>query len=197
MSYSEQLDALGESVADQVQQLHEQHEAGELDRDTFVELALVLVLLGMAQAAALSELSLTAQLAAAGVADPFPRVVIRPDPAGREARARAALHEALSAPPEQRTERLRMESRSETLRSGSESYSGAVSSRSDEIAGWTRGLNVDACQLCRWWHREGRVWPSDHPMPQHKGCLCAPVVKMGGRPARPVATEPRRARARR
>jgi hypothetical protein len=32
--------------------------------------------------------------------------------------------------------------------------------------------------MCRWWHRDGRVWPTSHTMPTHKGCECTqrPVV---------------------
>ncbi len=40
------------------------------------------------------------------------------------------------------------------------------------VDGWTRQLSPDACQLCRWWHRDGKVWPKDHPMPTHTGCDC-------------------------
>lgn len=40
------------------------------------------------------------------------------------------------------------------------------------VEGWTRGLESDACQLCRWWWREGQVWPKDHVMPTHPGCTC-------------------------
>lgn len=44
--------------------------------------------------------------------------------------------------------------------------------------GWVRQLEADPCQLCRWWWREGRVWPTDHPMPTHPGCDCVarPVI---------------------
>ncbi|MFV0432531.1 MAG: hypothetical protein ACK5LO_00905 [Leucobacter sp.] len=38
--------------------------------------------------------------------------------------------------------------------------------------GWVRQLEADPCQLCRWWWREGQVWPADHPMPTHPGCEC-------------------------
>lgn len=41
-----------------------------------------------------------------------------------------------------------------------------------EVEGWTRGLEADACQLCRWWARDGRVWKKQHRMPVHTGCKC-------------------------
>jgi len=39
-------------------------------------------------------------------------------------------------------------------------------------SGWVRQMDPDPCQLCRWWWREGRVWPPDHAMPTHPGCEC-------------------------
>ena len=47
------------------------------------------------------------------------------------------------------------------------------------VKGWVREMEADACQLCRWWWREGREWPSEHPMPTHKGCTCTqlPVIR--------------------
>lgn len=44
------------------------------------------------------------------------------------------------------------------------------------VQGWTRQMDADPCQLCRWWWREGRTWPKDHPFPSHKGCNCQPKI---------------------
>lgn len=41
------------------------------------------------------------------------------------------------------------------------------------MEGWVRELDSDPCELCRWWWRDGRVWPADHAIPVHKGCCCA------------------------
>ena len=52
--------------------------------------------------------------------------------------------------------------------------------RSDgRVKGWVREMDSGACQLCRWWWREGREWPAAHPMPTHKGCVCTqlPVTR--------------------
>lgn len=46
---------------------------------------------------------------------------------------------------------------------------------SPHVTGWTRGLDGDACELCVWWWREGRVFQPDHAMPRHTGCTCEPV----------------------
>jgi hypothetical protein len=47
------------------------------------------------------------------------------------------------------------------------------------VKGWVREMDSGACQLCRWWWREGREWPAAHPMPTHKGCVCTqlPVTR--------------------
>lgn len=184
MSYSEQLDTLADTVGRQLVALWEQHDAGELEQDEYVELASVLVLLGAAQAARLAELSLAAQLAAAGVPNPLPAVVELP--AAREPAIRKALTDALTSPDV--TDRLYMAGRSEPIAAAHEAWESALPKRSGVVTGYTRGLNIGACELCTWWHRNGRKWPAGHPMPSHKGCLCAPVVVVGGRPARPVVT---------
>lgn len=44
------------------------------------------------------------------------------------------------------------------------------------VIGWRRQMESDACQLCRWWSREGKVWPVSHRMPTHKGCMCSQEV---------------------
>ena len=184
MSYSEQLDTLADTVGRQLVELWEQLDAGTLERDEYVELASVLVLLGAAQAARLAELSLAAQLAAAGVPNPLPAVVELP--AAREPAIRKALTDALTSPDV--TDRLYMAGRSEPIAAAHEAWESALPKRSGVVTGYRRGLNAGACELCTWWARDGRKWPTGHPMPSHKGCLCAPVVAVGGPPARPVVT---------
>ncbi|EHB54775.1 hypothetical protein MycrhDRAFT_1969 [Mycolicibacterium rhodesiae JS60] len=44
------------------------------------------------------------------------------------------------------------------------------------VEGWTRQMDADPCQLCRWWWREGRIWPKAHPFQSHKGCNCQPKL---------------------
>lgn len=43
------------------------------------------------------------------------------------------------------------------------------------VEGWTRGMNDDACQLCQWWYRDGRIWPKEHSFQTHSGCRCQQV----------------------
>lgn len=63
--------------------------------------------------------------------------------------------------------------RSETLNTAARTYSDAIRG-STLTEGWTRHMDADPCQLCRWWWRDGRVWPKQHPFQTHTGCACVP-----------------------
>lgn len=62
------------------------------------------------------------------------------------------------------------------LQSAQDAYDDAVKEKGK---GWVRQMDADPCQLCRWWWREGQVWPADHPMPTHPGCECVPRLVNG------------------
>jgi len=63
--------------------------------------------------------------------------------------------------------------RAEPLKAAARTYSDSVR-ESPLTEGWTRGMDADPCQLCRWWWREGRTWPAAHPFQTHTGCACVP-----------------------
>ncbi|CAJ1505668.1 hypothetical protein [[Mycobacterium] burgundiense] len=63
--------------------------------------------------------------------------------------------------------------RAEPLNTAARTYSESVR-ESTLTEGWTRGMDADPCQLCRWWWREGRTWPKAHPFQTHTGCACVP-----------------------
>ena len=64
------------------------------------------------------------------------------------------------------------------IESTQDGYAAALQ-RDPLATGWQRGLDATACQLCRWWWRDGRIWPKRHPMPKHKGCKCQQVPQIG------------------
>lgn len=68
-----------------------------------------------------------------------------------------------------RMERL---ARAEAIESAQAGY-GKGMARSKKVEGWIRDLESNACELCQWWSRDGRVWPANHVMPTHPGCACA------------------------
>ena len=96
-------------------------------------------------------------------------------------RLRAAAGTVLELSQDDPAGRLRRLALAETTESAADAYSRALTADA-RVSGWRRALDTDACQLCRWWWREGRVWPKDHVMPRHKGCLCAqkPVTEQNG-----------------
>lgn len=65
----------------------------------------------------------------------------------------------------------------EVIAVSQKAYAGILE-QSSAVEGFKRGLEKDACQLCRWWWREGRVWPKWYTMPTHVGCTCTQVPVM-------------------
>lgn len=60
----------------------------------------------------------------------------------------------------------------ESLESARSVFRAAVTG-TGRVRGWVRQTEADACDLCQWWERDGKVWPVDHDMPTHPGCACA------------------------
>lgn len=56
-----------------------------------------------------------------------------------------------------------------------ESLTGRKRSRGGYL-GWVRQMEADPCKRCRWWSRNGRVWPPDHRMPRHHNCRCVQKI---------------------
>lgn len=62
--------------------------------------------------------------------------------------------------------------RSEAVATAQESYQLSMS-ESEDVGGWTRELEPDACELCVYWYASGREWTKHKTMPKHTGCTCA------------------------
>ena len=88
------------------------------------------------------------------------------------ARLMTAAGTVLARPADQVEAALERLARAEAVEAGQVTY-GAVVGQSPAVRGWVRQLEASACQLCRWWSRDGRMWPPGHRMPTHKGCTCA------------------------
>lgn len=65
----------------------------------------------------------------------------------------------------------------ETLEAAHRAYTDTMSGM-DDVVGWTRGLEADACELCQWLARDGHVFDPDEEMTTHKGCVCHPVPEV-------------------
>lgn len=181
-----QLQQLGERTARQVLQVLDQLDRGIITAEQLPELVAVLVKLGADQAATLTVSELVHTLTAAGAPpDRLPALAGVAAHASVSGAERAA-GTIMAGPVETRAGRLERLARGAVARAGQDSREGAIRS-SELVEGWTRGLDSTACQLCRWWWREGRVWPKQHRMPRHTGCSCVQVPALS-RDIRPVTS---------
>ena len=175
-----ELARVGDETARAVLAILDAIEDGVYPPGSLPDLAAVLMRLGARQAAELVLADYAATVApVAGVVPPSSALV--PVSAVAEQRAAGAVATVLAGPPEQVRTRLERLTRSAVVRAGQDTRAQAVA-RDPNVKGWRRGLDSDACQLCRWWWRSGRVWPKDHHMPRHPGCSCVqvPVVVSTG-----------------
>lgn len=191
MTYQDQLEEQSASVTDQVAAALAMYAAGALSAAALVAVVAAYVSAANSAAAALADLSLAAAVTTATGTPTAPRGITRPstDP-DRLTRAAQTILDDLTAAPadayddalaaaQTRFERL---ADAEAKEAAALAYSEAVAT-TPEVTGWTRGLKADACQLCRWWWREGRLWEPDHPMPTHKGCTCSQLITTERKPA--------------
>ncbi len=63
--------------------------------------------------------------------------------------------------------------RAEPLTTAARTYTTAMAS-SPRVDGWTRQLDADPCELCRFWAANGRVFNKKHEFRTHVGCVCVP-----------------------
>ena len=169
-TYEETVKNLGEGTARVVGQLWAAVDRGDLPPGDFRDLAARLIAVANERGRAVAELTLQAYLSAATGTVTAPTAGPLVDDAPRLVKALETVAES-HLDTDMQLHRLAV---AEPLRAAARAFSAGVA-REPLVNGWVRGLEADACQLCRWWWREGRVWPSAHPMPTHPGCTCAPI----------------------
>lgn len=171
MTYEETLGRLQTTTARAVLSLWEQHEAGLLTRAEFTDLAVLVLETATRQGLSLGALSIRGYLEAV-TGMPQPVAVPEPEPeAGRLAKGVGTILAGHTADVPTRLERMAL---NEPVQAATDGARHAMLA-DRRVTGWTRGLEGDGCELCRWWWRNGRVWQPDHPMPRHTGCVCHPV----------------------
>lgn len=170
MTYHRELEKTATATAEQVLAAVAMYEAGRLDRDVLVAVVAAYVAAGNGAAAALADLSLAAVLTVELQTPIAPQGITRP--AGDVDRLTKAATTLLAV--EGSWERWERLARAEPLEAAANAYSEGIR-RSERVSGWRRGISGDACELCTWWWRQGRVWQAEHPMPTHKGCTCTPI----------------------
>ncbi len=180
MSYQDATGELSSQVQEQVLTALAAYVAGQLTAEALVAVVAAYVAAGNAGAAALGDLALAAAVTLTTGIPAAPIGTTRPlDEPARLTRSAATILADLDAADSKSLEAAQMRyqrlAEAEVRKAVADAYADALAA-SDAVVGWTRGLEPEACQLCRWWWREGRVWDPDHPFPQHKGCDCSQVI---------------------
>lgn len=189
MNYRDLVDKLGQATADRVVAIWASYLEGLLDHDEAVDLIAVTITAANERATTLADLGLAATLTVATRTPVVPQGLRRP--AGDLSRLAKAATTLLGIK-DVTEERIARLGRSEALNAAQDARSAGIG-QSRLVRGWTRSLSANACQLCRWWWRDGRVWPADVAIQRHKGCSCTqtPVLAEDVKPA-PYAGQPRR-----
>lgn len=174
MSYQDALERLGTTAEKSILAELGRYTSGQISLDMFVDLAATVVALGQQQGRLAAELAVLAWLQSIGAA-PVPVAAPPIEHYMNSRRVRDAIWTVVgSGAQEQLEHRLGRLAHAETVESSQRAFNEALA-RSGLAEGWIRGLESGACQLCRWWWREGQAWPVDHVMPTHKGCTCTPI----------------------
>ena len=174
MSYQDALERLGTTAERSILAELGRYTSGQISLDTFVDLAATVVALGQQQGRLAAELAVLAWLQSIGAA-PVPVAAPPIEHYMDSKRVRDAIWTVVGSGAQEQLEmRLGRLAHAETVESSQRAFNEALQ-RSGLAEGWIRGLEAGACQLCRWWWREGQAWPVDHVMPTHKGCTCTPI----------------------
>lgn len=177
MTYQGSLTRLRESTADDVMKVWRAYGLGRISKPQFVQLAAALIHRAQGQASALADLAFSTEMMSKTgnyylPSGDLPRVY---NQSVLESGVSTLLDDSENGT--DITARLERFALNAPLDAAHEVYGKGVAG-SRMVEGWVRQLDGNPCQLCRWWWREGRVWPKDHIMPHHKGCTCVqmPVV---------------------
>jgi len=173
MTWRQLLIKLAERSAGEALAVFDEFDAGAIGVEEFVGLIARGVTIYNLRATGLADVALAGLLTARLKRPVLPVGIEPPDDLERLTEAARTLNAALDATPDPRARVARL-ARSEPLTAAQRAYGEAMAA-SPHVSGWRRGLSPAACQLCRWWARDGRVFPADHPMPHHKGCTCTPI----------------------
>ncbi|MCK3768557.1 hypothetical protein MZK47_02580 [Microbacterium aerolatum] len=166
MSYQGVVGRIREDTKQKVLAAWSMYGKGYIDRDRFEQLASAILGQAGAKAATVADYAVAAEVSkmnsrlsiSAGVTNIAKRDTYR-----------TALQTILDGDGDvlMKLERLSLNS---PLADATDAYSAALAQSG--APGYVRQMDADPCQLCRWWWREGRVWPADHAMPYHSGCEC-------------------------
>jgi hypothetical protein len=175
MSYEATLKQLSETSKDILLRAWSAVERGDLSRAVFPNIAAEIVAIANERGRAAAEIALNGYLIAAAGEVTAP-VVVAAVIDDRDRLEKAFM--TILATDQDIIMQLERIGVVEPLEAAARRMSEGIQ-RDQRVKGWVREMEADACQLCRWWWREGREWPAEHPMPTHKGCVCTqlPVTR--------------------
>lgn len=168
--YEETVRQLGENSQKILTQLWTAVESGRLPARDFPDVAAQVLAVANERGRAAAEIALNGYMTAATGQVTFPVQFV---PVDDTARLTKAMNTILAAEQDTVMQIARI-ALVEPLEAAARRFSDGVA-RHPKAHGWVRQLEPDACQLCVWWWREGRIWPKEHRMPTHKGCTCNPL----------------------
>ena len=170
MSYFDKLDTLAKTTQAKALVILDHFKAGRISKTEAIGTMSALISKANLKAAALADFSLAATITLeTGQVTPALGVTIQ----SGGTRAKRAIKQILDTPTADADMAMRIGrlAHSEPLGAAVRASNKALSGQK-LVEGWVRKLDPDPCQLCRWWWRDGQVWPKNHPMPHHKGCQC-------------------------
>ncbi|MBG6237392.1 hypothetical protein IWX78_000335 [Mycetocola sp. CAN_C7] len=183
MSYQGSLTRIRESTSTDVMNAWHAYGLGRISKPQFVQLASALILQAKGRAATVADLAVSTELTrlSGSVQLPtgaLPKVYNQPV----LAKGVQTLLDAAEAG-EDVTERLSRFALNAPLDAAVDVYGQGVAA-SQLVEGWVRQMDGDPCQLCRYWWREGQVWPKGHKLQHHKGCECVQRPVLYEKPSR-------------
>lgn len=171
MSYHGTLNRLTDDVQVKVLTAYESWQAGALTQDQFVELTAALIARANTRAVALADLALATTLSVE-LGQVRPTVGVQaPDDVERLRDAVTTLVVAAAAVDV--TARLGRLATAEPAAAAQIAWIDGMG-QWDDVEGWMRQLDADACELCQSWAADDVVFPTTTKMLHHPGCQCTP-----------------------
>lgn len=178
MTTHDELAELRDRVTGNADDIVQRHHDGELTRDEAADDAAIVAVLGASLAAQIAALGFDRQLVAAG-GDPSKLDPPAPDIDGQHRKLTTTARGALAGNPTEQSQQLGRMVRIETMRGHGDTQQW-LADNDEQVAGWTREAEPDACPLCS--EFDG-VPATGGTMYRHDGCACVqkPNLKLGRR----------------
>lgn len=179
LRFEDMLERLGDQARKSVVNTYALYQEGLISEKTFIDVASELVQHTTERGYTYGQLSYEQVSAIIKDIPSQPeQLSLVPYPDTSKSSISQSLETIMSGDPEQISMRLERLGYSVAIEETQRGYGDAL--RSDSWGdGWIRGMDDNACQLCEWWSRDGRIWPKAHRLQTHKGCKCQQIPTVG------------------